>query len=409
MNILMLSYEIVERSANYIRCLSLARGLVRLGHTVTLMAAGRNRSLRSCVATVEPGLRVMAMPGLLPNRARNGGFDPLDLAARLMASADARWDIVHAFSHRPTAAVAARLISARLRIPWVADWSDLWGFGGIADERQGLAGRVLGWLDQAGERRTYLCANAVTVITHTLYDRARCLGVSAQRIYLLPVGANIDWIRPLPRLEARQKLGLPRDGKWLVHSGQAPYDAEFLAWSFVEIAGRNADVRLVLTGHPLPRLDRIIEEAGLGQRVIRLGYLPYQQLGEALGCADMLLLPYTKRSVNLYRYPNKAGDYLAAGRPIVTHATGDLGLLVAQEKVGLLAGETPAEFAEAVERLLDDPDWGDEMGQRGRQLAETRLDWNILAAGLADFYESVLNFARRTTPAPADSPSSPGR
>jgi glycosyltransferase involved in cell wall biosynthesis len=109
-----------------------------------------------------------------------------------------------------------------------------------------------------------------------------------------------------------------------------------------------------------------------------------------LACADVLLLPYTNRSVNRFRYPNKLGDYLAAGRPIVTNLTGDLGQLVADERVGLIAEDTPESFARAVQRLFDDESLREELGQRGRELAESKLDWRFLAAGLERFYQDTL-------------------
>jgi glycosyltransferase involved in cell wall biosynthesis len=109
-----------------------------------------------------------------------------------------------------------------------------------------------------------------------------------------------------------------------------------------------------------------------------------------MGCADVLLLPYTNRAVNLYRYPNKLGDYLSAGRPIVTNNTGDLGRLVAEERVGLVVPDTSQAFAAAAKQLFDDAALADELGRRGRVLAESKLDWRFLARDLETFYDETL-------------------
>jgi len=44
----------------------------------------------------------------------------------------------------------------------------------------------------------------------------------------------------------------------------------------------------------------------------------------------------------------------------------------------------------AVQRLFDDDSLREELGRRGRELAESKLDWRFLAAGLEPFYEDTL-------------------
>jgi glycosyltransferase involved in cell wall biosynthesis len=250
---------------------------------------------------------------------------------------------------------------------------------------------MLGWIDHQVEKATYRQVDALTVITHSLRERAQELGMPAKCIQVIPVGANPDIVQPLPKLEMRRKLRLPLSEPIVLHAGLAPYDAALLGQSFVELTRLNPGVWLVLAGRELPILSDIVRQRGVDHRVIRLGFVPYGHLGEAMACADVLLLPYTARTINLHRYPNKMGDYLASGRPMVTNPTGDLGRLLEEEHVGLLAEETPAAFAAAVQRLLDNPALAEEMGSRARRLAETQLNWRTLAAELADFYQKVLN------------------
>ena len=149
-----------------------------------------------------------------------------------------------------------------------------------------------------------------------------------------------------------------------------------------------------MAGRRFPILESIVAAAGFSDQLVRLGMLDRPDLAEAMACADVLLLPYTNRPVNLHRYPNKLGDYLSAGRAIVTNPTGDLGRLVGRERVGLLASDTPEAFASAIKQLFDQPELADELGQRGRQLAESKLDWRFLAAGLESFYDETLSRRR---------------
>jgi len=283
-------------------------------------------------------------------------------------------------------------MARRRRTPCIFDWADLWGKQGIAAERRPLSQKSLGLLDDILEERVRGNAQGLTVINTALRDRARAR--FPVPIHLLPVGASSDLIKPLPKEAMRRRFGLPTDKSILVYTGLAPYDISYLAQSFVRLLGQRSNTLLVTAGRRFPVMERIFNQAGFSDRWICLGMLDREALTAAMGCADVLLLPYTNRSVNVFRYPNKLGDYLSAGRPIVTNRTGDLGRLVIEERVGLAVEDSIEAFADAITQLLDDRDLAEELGRRGRTLAETKLDWRFLAAGLERFYADTISRLR---------------
>ena len=81
---------------------------------------------------------------------------------------------------------------------------------------------------------------------------------------------------------------------------------------------------------------------------------------------------------------------MAAGRPVVTNAAGDVAELVRQEGIGVVADADPAAMARAVLELLGDPDRRRHMGRNARQVAERKFDWAILARRVESFYEGIL-------------------
>jgi glycosyltransferase involved in cell wall biosynthesis len=384
----MLVHNTIARGT-FSRAHSLGRHLVARGHAVTLFAGAsvRSRAQRRSLNGVE----VIESFDPLGDRARESGLSPFDLVSRIRHLSHVDCDLIHCFDHRPTVSLPALTIARRHKVPCVVDWADLWGFDGIAAERRPLPRFSIGSLDEVLEDRFRHRADGLTVINTKLQERAR------QRfhvpILLLPVGSNSDLIRPLMKKEMRQRFGLPENAPIAVHAGLSPYDAEYLGRSFVELVRQCPPALLVIAGRRFSILDRVVAEAGFSSQLVRLGVLDQETMAAAMACADVLLLPYTDRSVNLFRYPNKLGDYLAAGRPIVANATGDLGNLVTNERVGLAVPDTPEAFAVAVKNLFDDPALADEMGRRGRTLAETKLDWRFLARDLEVFYGQIL--ARR--------------
>ena len=291
------------------RAHSLGRHLAAKGHTVTLFAgaSGRSRPRRHRLNGVE----LIEPFDPLPARARESGLSPFDLANRVRSLRVEKCDLVHCFDHRPTVSLPGLLLGRMRRVPVIFDWADLWGRQGIADERKPLSRFSLGLLDQLLEERVRRRADALTVINTALRDRAQ------QRfdmpMHMLPVGASSDLIKPFPKDEARRHLGIPLDASVAVHTGLAPYDIRYLAESFVHLAKWRPKALLVTAGRHFPALEEVVGAAGISERVVRLGILDRTELIQAMGCADVLLLPYTNRSVNIYRYPNKLGDYLSAG------------------------------------------------------------------------------------------------
>jgi glycosyltransferase involved in cell wall biosynthesis len=88
-------------------------------------------------------------------------------------------------------------------------------------------------------------------------------------------------------------------------------------------------------------------------------------------------------------------EALARGLPIVTTTIGYEGIdLVPGEHV--LVGDTPAEFAAALIRLLRDPALGRRLAAAGRGVAEDRYDWQVVNPQVETVFEQAL--ARAAAP-----------
>jgi glycosyltransferase involved in cell wall biosynthesis len=374
----------------YIRCFSLARQLVLLGYSVTLMTSGNSGSRRETTATID-GVRVVSVGERGSRRVVNSGLNPA-AAVRRMAFLDRdRFDLTHVFGHRPTAAWPALAWRKRHGAPLIADWADLWSRDGIAEQRGWGAKWALGALDERWDRQLRARADGITAICSYLRQRAISEGAAPDRVWLLPPGANTDIIWPLDRGEIRDQFGLPLAAPIVAHCGYAPYDAELLARSFLALSRRRSDAILLMTGARWRSFERLIAGARSAARIIHMGSVAYERLGEALACGDAMLLPYTRRPVNLGRYPNKLGDYLAAGRPTITNNTGDCGELVARTGAGVLVAEAPEAFAVAAQRLAEDGAWRDALGQRARQVAEEEFTWRQRAQELDRIYRQLMS------------------
>jgi glycosyltransferase involved in cell wall biosynthesis len=394
MRVLMLAHNVTERGSA-IRAVSIARWLARAGHEPTVVSARRQVGLESNRWRAD-GVRLIEPPDVLPDRLRNGGLSPVDLAWRLAHVRRNRYDLVHTFEPRPCA-TAPGLLAQRRGAVYVADWADLWGPEGMADLWPAPQRLTLGRFDGAWQTYTRRSADAVTVISSDLQRRAEALGIPPKRIRRVPIGANDDLFRPQPAGDARRRLGLPPDALVVAHTGFAPFDVELLADTFAEVARIESRAYLLMSGRRFGVVQQRAAAVGAADRVIHLGVVAYGDLGSVIACADLMVVPYTSSPHNEARFPNRAGDCLAAGRPIATNPTGDLGRLVSSERCGIVAPERPEPFARDIVELLRRPDLRDEMGRRARALAETTFSWRSVAARVAELYAELTETPRSSS------------
>jgi glycosyltransferase involved in cell wall biosynthesis len=396
MRVLLAAHNMTERGSA-IRALSIARCLAGAGHEPTLVAARGRIGLGTNSWRVD-GVRVLELPDVLPSRLRNGGLSPVDLAGRVLHVLRERYDVVHTFEPRPCATVPGLAARFRNGALYVADWADLWGPEGMAALWPAPQRLTLGKFDGAWQAYTRRRADAVTVISSELERRAEALGIPSERIRRVPIGANADLFRPRPLAVSRGRFGLPPGALVVVHAGFAPFDEQLLADTFAEVARIEPRAYLLMSGGRFELVRQRAGAVGAAQRVVHAGVVPYAELGSVLACADLMVLPYSSSPHNEARFPNRVGDCLAAGRPLVTNPTGDLGRLVVAERFGVVAPETPEGLARAVVDLLRRPGLRARMGRRARVLAETTLSWRAAAARVLELYEELTATASETGP-----------
>lgn len=374
------------------RSFSLARGLAALGHQVTLLASRSSAGFSMRRSTAD-GVTIIEMPDVLPEKIRHGGLSPLDTLARILWVSRTGYDVIHAFDHRPAAFVPAWLGRALKGGLLVSDWADLWGREGIAGESGNALRRMLGLADGFFERAVRKRVDGVTAITSDLDRRLAELGVPLDRRMILPPGAGVDLIEQLDPQVARRKLGLPLEAHIAAFSGYAPYDQAFMNEVILKLLDQDHEAIVISCGAVNADVQSQAMEAGTASRLIQFGTLPSDEISLVLGAADCLMLPYLDTSVNRGRFPNKFGDYLAAGRAIITHPTGDLGALVEREKVAILSSQVPDEFVQDLLLLLHSREKRARLGILARDFAAERWTWTMRAQEVSRFYQELL--ARR--------------
>jgi glycosyltransferase involved in cell wall biosynthesis len=253
----------------------------------------------------------------------------------------------------------AYLVRHRRKVVWLIHQHraayELWShpvFGDLAMYPEGESVRDLIWkADRAG------LAEARRIFTNSanVRDRLReSLGMSAEPLYHrsplterlleVPPGESGDYILFPSRLEPLKRQALVVESMRHVHG----------------------PVRLVLvgSGSDEPKLRRIVEQRGLGERVVLEGAVSDDRLVELYrGALGVYYGPYDED----YGYVTL--EAMAARKPVVTltDSGGPLELLRDGEN-GIVSAPKPRDIAGALEALANDPDVARAMGEAGHKL-----------------------------------------
>jgi glycosyltransferase involved in cell wall biosynthesis len=370
----------------YWRAFHLGRCLAQRGHDVTLLATSPQARIRLSQRDLA-AIHLIETPDLLPGSLRSG-WDLWNAGRRIAWLRGQSFDLVHAFETRPVVLLPA-LIARRLGAKLFFDWSDWFGRGGSVEERPNpLVRTVLRPVETYFEARFRGRADGTTVINSFLRQKAIDHGVLGARILVMPNGAELENIRPGDRNAARQRLGMSPDVLVIAYTGALFLrDARLMAAAFDRIHAREPRARLLLIGYCNQAVEAMVQTR---DAVWRTGSVSQTELADYLVASDIGWLPLRNSGANRGRFPMKLTDFMAAGLPTVATDVGDIGDLLREHAIGLLAPDQPAPLADAALSLFVDEVQRLALGRRARQVAETRFAWPQIAVRAEQFYFEVI-------------------
>jgi glycosyltransferase involved in cell wall biosynthesis len=219
-------------------------------------------------------------------------------------------------------------------------------------------------------RRLYRRTATVFAVSHQIEARCREIGVPPERVVWIP--GSVDLSRFTAQADPqpiREEFKLGRAPTIVSVSRLAPNRGhELLLAAFRLLLRRLPDSRLLLVGkgETRPRLEQLVAEMGLAERVIFTGYRD-RDLPAVLAAADCFALMASGSDESC----RAALEAMAAARPVVARRVGALPETVMDGQTGLLVeGDRPERVAAALAAVLGDPARARDMGLAGRRRAE---------------------------------------
>lgn len=195
-----------------------------------------------------------------------------------------------------------------------------------------------------------------------------------------------DWLTPA---SGQEPVSSQEKAKWIVLVGNMLTNVKGHPWLIAAAAAITREfpqTRFLLVGDGAQRKDfeRQVAELGLDRNFLFLGRR--NDVPRILACCDIGVLP--SRAEGL---PNAILEYLAAGLPTVASRVGGNAEILQNEKTGLLVPPEDSEaLAEALLRLLRDPEFAARLGKHGHEYVASEFSVQRLIANMDQLYTELL-------------------
>ena len=197
-------------------------------------------------------------------------------------------------------------------------------------------------------------ASAVISVSRAMASIAVELGADERKVHVIPNGVDTSMFSPMPRAEARRRLGLPEWGPLIVSVASLKPDKGH--GEVIEALSRlPKDAHLVIVGAETDRgaylrsLKSRLREDGLTGRVTFEGPQPHSTMPQYFNAADVSVLASHHEGC-----PNVVLESLACGTPVVATAVGGVPDLVRPGQNGeLVPVNASGVLADALATALD--------------------------------------------------------
>lgn len=244
-----------------------------------------------------------------------------------------------------------------------------------------LRGRAFKWLLY---RWLLPAADHVFVQSEQMREDIAARGISAQKMTAVPMGISAELCAIAGSCVPR--LALPAGVPCVLYLGSLDKvrRLDFLLRVMVQVRTVVPDARLYLVGRGVRAQDEELlkQEAirlGLQSSVVFVGQLPQPEAMRYTMEADVCVSPLYPTPVFRVASPTKLIEYLALGKAVVANDHPEQKRVIEESGAGLCVPYEEESFANAVVKLLEDPQAARTMGERGRRYALERRSYGVIA------------------------------
>jgi glycosyltransferase involved in cell wall biosynthesis len=227
----------------------------------------------------------------------------------------------------------------------------------------------------------------VVVSENSINDIHKDMGVSRDRMRLVPVGVDPDLFKPMPNVARK-----PGQLITTASADVALKGLSFLLEAMAQLRAQGREIRLTIIGKPRPghSMD-LIESLGLKPYIDFVSGVPDERIVELYAEAELAVVPSLYEGFSL-----PAIEAMSTGICLVATDGGALPEVTGKDNDTVLqcpAADAPA-LAATIARGLDSAELRARVGEAGRQRVVERWSWRHCASLTVDQYREVLEMPK---------------
>lgn len=252
------------------------------------------------------------------------------------------------------------------------------------------------------ERLNLKAAARIFVVSEVERRNLLRAGVAEEKIVVNPNGVDAEKFRPgVGGRAVRKELGLMDDETLAGFVGTfGPWHGVMELARAVTLLPEEARLKFLLIGAGKLReeVERVVNEAGVSDRVHFAGVVEHERVPGYLDACDVLVSPHVPLhdGSEFFGSPTKLFEYMAMGKGIVASRLGQIGDVLSDEETALLVepGDVD-ELSAALVRLARSPELRERLGRAARARAVEHHTWAHNARRVMDAYRSWAENARQ--------------
>ena len=257
-----------------------------------------------------------------------------------------------------------------------------------------MRGLSLPLVARTAERLVLESSDHVFVVSQALRQYMTELGVSGEKVSVIPNAADPDLFGPLVE-PSRIRHTLGWDDRFVigfVGSMKPWHGVDVLLQAMRMLGGSNSPFRLLLVGSG-PELDNLrarSAEMGLTDVVHMSGSVPHQQVPDYLRAMDVAVAPYAP-DADEYFSPVKLFEYMAMALPVIAARLGQVSEVIEPERTGWLFRPGDAfELAGLIGRVASERELCRTVGLAARERVMNEYTWRHNARRVIAVAEDVI-------------------
>jgi len=284
------------------------------------------------------------------------------------------------------------LVSKLFGIPLVKE------VNAIGSDELAISGRADNlslWFYRISERYSFTRADRLIVVTPELKQQIHDkFSVDENKIIVVQNGANTDIFKPIDQKEARQKLELSLNQRYVVFTGLLKkwQGVEYLIESMPLILKTCPDVRLLIVGDGQIRqeLESLAVRTGMLSYIKFTGQVPYETVPLYINAADICAAPFIKEVDKKGGLCSlKLHEYLACGKASVISRLRGIESLEADRCLVSVNPEDAVDLGRTICELIKNDDFRKLIGANGRQYIVEHQTWEKVTERVASVLYAV--------------------